>query len=321
MKPTSILTITLLLAFAAPFAAAHVNVSSQAPTEPVPVGVPAIVNVTLSALCPVVVAEYSTKPELQLTLDNTTPEYLPFVGDTVPFTINQCSTSPSGGGYAYTTGKISITPTLMAPAFQLIRLKPGAEGETNQGGEFNLTVGYNGFINATLPSNVKVGDPFMLMLNVTANADTTLKIEVNPHQGMSNPGLPSEFFVDSPLLAGSPTRMVHVAVPGGWGARHGQHDGGNQSSPQANGTPTMVDHSAHGTASKLVFTITPVAIVNATAIGVPFEGAITFLAADQGGDDHHEEPKESKDTPVPSLAILLLALLAFATVTSTSADG
>jgi hypothetical protein len=286
MNRTAVLLLACLAALAAaPLASAHVTVTSVPPAGPIPPGQPTAVEVTLTVLCPVILAEYAEKPTLDLALvpdaDGVEPPaYLPFVGETVPFTIDMCD--PASASVS-TTGLVTITPSAMAPAFQDIPLQPGAVGETNEGGDFTLQVAYAWSVKV-VDANLTAGENGTLVLEVTANADTLLRLD-----GGHGLEVPAEVEVASPLLAGQATRRVEVPVK----AEHA----GNMTltvSAQAKG------RDATGSPMALAFTVLPG--LNATA---------------EGGHDHeheHEEETESdsKGAPAPAAPLLALALLALA---------
>jgi MYXO-CTERM domain-containing protein len=278
-------TVAVLLAGLAaltvlPLSAAHVQVTSVPPSGPVPADKPTEVSVTLSALCPVVVAEYAQKPELQLALVadgvHDPPAWLAFTGDAVPFTVAECGTD----GYAHTTGMVAITPGALAPAFVPIALQPGAVGETNEGGAFNLTVAYAW--NVTLVSaDLTAGANGTLVLDVTANADTILLL--GSAHGLA---APAEVEVASPLLDGKATRRIEV--------------------------PVKAEHAGVGE-----FTISAKA-KGKDATGAPFALAFTVLpgldatAHDHAADEHTHAEADSKASPMPVAPLLAVALLALA---------
>ncbi|MFA5943901.1 MAG: hypothetical protein WC876_05490 [Candidatus Thermoplasmatota archaeon] len=285
MNRTVALVLAGLLAVTVlPAAAAHVTVTSVPPNEPLKPGIPTAIPVTVSVNCAIYVAEYSTAQveSLDLALVATAdgvepPTYLPFVGETIPFTIDMCDpTSANVQG----AGTVTITPSNLAPAFQPIPLQPGAVGETNEGGNFTLEVAY-AWSAKLLETNLTAGEPGLLVFEVTANADTVLKLKAVGH-GLT---VPAEVDVPSPLRNGQATRRVEVAVTADHGGTYEVTVAAAAKGRDATGSP---------------FTLSLAALParNATAD----HGAMA--------DDHHNE--ESKDSPAPVAPLLAVALLVLA---------
>jgi hypothetical protein len=279
-RTVALLLVGLAALTALPLASAHVTVTSVPPTAPVPAGKPTEVSVTLSALCPVVIAEYAQKPELQLALIadgvHDPPAWLNFTGDAVPFTLSECGTD----GYAHTTGMVTLTPGPLAPAFQPIALQPGAVGETNEGGSFNLTVAY--VWNVTLVSaDLTAGENGTLVLDVTANADTILMLA--SEHGLS---APAEVEVASPLLDGKATRRIEVPV-------NAEHPGAGEITVSAKAK----GKDATGAPFALAFTVLP---------------ALNATSGEHSEDGHTHDEEDSKESPMPVAPLLAIALLAVA---------
>lgn len=288
MSRTALVLLAGLVALTAlPPAAAHVTVSSVPPTAPIAPNQPTAIEVTLSVLCPVVLAEYAQRPTLDLALvpdaDGVEPPaYLPFVGETVPFTVDMCD--PASATVS-TTGTVTITPTSLAPAFQDIPLQPGAVGETNEGGAFTLQVAY-AWSAKVVEANLTAGMDGTLVLEVTANADTILRLEAG--HGLE---APAEVEVASPLLAGQATRRVEVPVKPGHAG-----DGALTVSAQAKGK------DATGSPMTLAFTVLP-----------GLNGTAAMGGHGPGEDGHaHEAEGNAKDTPAPAAALLAVALIVVA---------
>jgi hypothetical protein len=284
MKTTLPLLVLAVLAITfLPAAAAHVTVTSVPPTGPIPAGQPSVITVTLSSLCPVVAAEYAQKPALELALvpdaeGREPPAYLPFVGEVVPFTVDMCDPTTLN---VETTGTITVTPSAMAPAFQDIPLQPGAIGETNEGGEFTLQVAY-AWSAKVVSANLTEGQNGTLVLEVTANADTILKLSSDHLH------VPAEVEVASPLLTGNLTRRVEVPVMA-------MHGGAAQVtvSAVAKGKPA----TGPTTGSPVVLTATVLPALNTT---------------EHGEHAEHDHEAATKDSPAPVGALTGVGLLALA---------
>lgn len=214
------------LAFLASPAQGHITLSAVQPTEPLTVGVPMPILVTASKSCPTVLTEYQLmgETEIYFGLLPPHPAYLNATSDRVPFTVNQCSTSPADQGNAITTGNLYLVASTAAP------------------GLTNLTVTVVTYGND--PSVPEGGSPVNLTFQVAYYANGTLSagpVHVAPDANGTSAN------------ATATTSATGTTSPGGHGgASSGGHGGMSSASSSHDAPTTSADHDGQGTESKAI---------------------------------------------------------------------
>jgi hypothetical protein len=284
-------TVALLLAglaalTAVPAATGHVTITVDPLDQPLQVGVPTVATLHFSEPCFEMPAEMAAgNDELTAALAATAPAYVNATGETVPWTIEDCD--PTAVPFALVRAQAELTLVVdpLAPALTPLSIPVtyvNANGESAEGVPLNVTVAYAWNV-TVVSADLTAGQDGVLVVDVTANADTTLLFT-----GGHGITVPAQVEVPSPLLDGKPTRRIEVPVKA-------EHAG--------NGTVTV---SAQATGRD--------------AVGAPFALTLAVLPAANAtavGDGHgHEEAgktdADSKGAPAPAAPIAALALLGLA---------
>ncbi|MEA3202887.1 MAG: hypothetical protein QOI63_553 [Thermoplasmata archaeon] len=218
MRKPPLVLLALAALLALPAAQAHVTITAVAPKDPLVPGVAAVIPVTASANCAVVLAEYNAmgKNALHWGLAPDAAKYWSAASADVAFDGTTCD--PAGPATVTIMGTIAVTPSLQAPGLTPLGLTITAyngASTTPEGGTpaiFNVTVAYtaNVTIAAGTPvpgagQNGSAAATYAVPITVTysANAPSTLAFEGSATAGAL--AFPAAASLDSPSFTNKTT--------------------------------------------------------------------------------------------------------------------
>lgn len=278
-----ILAALLAALILAPLAQAHVTITADSPSTPIPAFQETAIPVTFSANCAIVLAEYEANGNTELTITggNNTPAWLAFTGDKIPFKTDMCDTTPtsSSAGNVVSTGNLYVTPGAMAPAGRTTTFSVLAENEAGEASVFlevaawaNLTA--QEFHDTVDEGNITITVPF----NITTNAALDLSFSVD------NGTAPANVTLANPLLTGSNTADTNVSL--------------DLNIPEGMDTVER--------------TLTVTASYNGTTIATTTIPIHLDDMSFHSDPDTHDDPDHDHESPGVGVGLLVVALVGFA---------